>query len=89
MTQYSHRGRVVHADTADSTFTCTADVVAELRRLHRPQMAAWVANLGEENTGAYSRINDLFQRLAECQRQLPGWEQPKQFDPTPPANASD
>ena len=74
--------------TIDDTFSCTADIVKELERMRRPKMARWVASLDKLTTEANRRADDLFKRLAECQRQLPQ-QQEKPFDPTPRPEESD
>ena len=75
--------------TIDDTFSCTADIVKELERMRRPKMARWVASLDKLTTEANRNARNMYEQLAELQRQLPQFQREKPFDPRPPAEASD
>jgi len=75
--------------TADDTFRCTDDIVAELKRLHRPQMAAWVARQGHDNAEKWQRERQLMQEIHELRERLGLNVRENVHDPRPPAEASD
>jgi hypothetical protein len=76
-------------ETPDDTFRCTDDIVAELRRLHRPQMAAWVARQGHENAANWRERRQLMSEIHELRERLGMNVKEKIHDPRPPAEASD
>ena len=76
-------------ETIDDTFNSTADIVRELERLHRPRMAAWVAELGGASQRANKRESRLIQRLVELQNKYEPQVRVQPYDPTPPPEASD
>jgi hypothetical protein len=75
--------------SVDETFTCSADIVKELKRLHRPSMAKWVEQFDEKLAAANRRADGYFRDLVALQQQLPQYHREKEFDPRPPAEASD
>ena len=75
--------------TPDDTFACTDDIVAELRRLHRPRMAAWVERQGHDNAANWRKVRELMKEIHELRVWLGLHKREKTHDPTPPAEASD
>jgi hypothetical protein len=76
-------------ETADDTFRCTDDIVAELKRLHRPQMAAWVERQGHDNAANWRKVRELMKEIHELRVWLGLHKREKVHDPRPPAEASD
>jgi hypothetical protein len=75
--------------TVDDTFCCTDDIVSELKRLHRPQMAAWVKRQGEDNAANCREKRQLMAEIHELRERLGLNVREKPHDPRPPAEASD
>jgi hypothetical protein len=75
--------------TPDETFRCTDDIVAELRRLHRPKMAAWVERQGHDNAANWRERTRLIKEIHELRERLGLNVREKIHDPRPPAEASD
>jgi hypothetical protein len=75
--------------TADDTFRCTGDIVAELKRLYRPRMAAWVERQGHENAASWREKRQLMAEIHQLREQLGLNKREKPHDPRPPAEASD
>jgi hypothetical protein len=75
--------------TADDTFRCTDDIVAELKRLHRPKMAAWVERQGHDNAANWRKVRELMKEIHELRVWLGLHKREKVHDPRPPAEASD
>jgi len=80
---------VIQPETIDDTFNSTADIVRELERLHRPRMAAWVADLGGASQRANQRESRLIEQLVALQNKYEPRVRLQQLDPTPPPEASD
>lgn len=89
MSRYGKQTATAPPATADDTFRCTDDIVAELRRLHRPSMAAWVERQGQENAAGWRKIRELMAEIHELRVWLGLNKREKRHDPTPPPEASD
>lgn len=86
MSKYAHSPV---RETPDDTFRCTDDIVAELQRLHRPQMAAWVKRQGDANAANWRERAQLIKEIHELRERLGLNVREKIHDPRPPAEASD
>ena len=75
--------------TVDDKFGCTEDIVAELKRLHRPQMAAWVERQGHDNAANWRKVAELMKEIHELRERLGLNVKEKAHDQRPPAEASD
>jgi hypothetical protein len=89
MSRYGKQTATAPPATADDTFRCTDDIVAELRRLHRPSMAAWVERQGQENAAGWREKRRLMEEIHELRERLGLNKREKIHDPTPPPEASD
>jgi hypothetical protein len=75
--------------TIDDTFKSADDIVAELRRIDRINMAEWVRGMDFRLAAANRRAASYFERILELERQLPQEKKEKMHDPTPPPESSD
>lgn len=76
-------------ETPDDTFKSTHDIVAELKRLHRPKMAAWIERQAEEQAKNWRAIRSLMAEIHDLREQLGLNVKEKPHDPRPPSEASD
>jgi hypothetical protein len=76
-------------ETPDDTFRSTEDIVAELKRLHRPQMAAWVERQGHENAARWRQERLLLAEIHELRERLGLNVKEKLHDPQPKPECSD
>ena len=76
-------------ETVDDTFRSTEDIVKELKRLDRPQMAAWVERQGHENAARWRHVRALLAEIHVLRERLGLNVKEKMHDPTPPPESSD